>query len=115
MVKEYKETFQFNYPWEQVVAGFWIKYPNPFSKHVITEDVISRNLTKDNLLISKRLIGKVKTFSVPKWTEKFIGHHKVFYVLEESICDPIKQTLITYSRNSNLTSLMVNKCDLLAF
>ncbi len=30
MVKEYTGTYTFPYNWDIVVAGFWIKYPNPF-------------------------------------------------------------------------------------
>ena len=30
MVKEYTGTYTFPYTWDIVVAGFWIKYPNPF-------------------------------------------------------------------------------------
>lgn len=29
MAKYYETTATFNYSWEQVVQGFWNRYPNP--------------------------------------------------------------------------------------
>ncbi|KAG4066884.1 hypothetical protein HA402_008986 [Bradysia odoriphaga] len=31
MAKYYETTATFNYSWEQVVKGFWNRYPNPHS------------------------------------------------------------------------------------
>ena len=28
--------------WDQVLAAFWQRYPNPYSKHVLTEDIVHR-------------------------------------------------------------------------
>ena len=28
--------------WEQVAQAMWRRYPNPFSKHVLSEDTLSR-------------------------------------------------------------------------
>lgn len=89
-----------------VTAGFWIKYPNPFSKHVLSEDTISRHLNENNVLITKRLLVKERNFQLPKWANNFISIKHV-YVVEESHCDPINKTLTTYTRNFSLTSMMV--------
>lgn len=112
MVKEYKGTYTFPFKWDFVAAGFWVKYPNPFSNHVLSEDTVNRYLTRDNQLISKRLLVKTKNFNVPKWAEKFVVNIKHVYVLEESICDPISKTLTTYTKNSTMTSFMTveEKC-----
>lgn len=90
-----------------MATGFWIKYPNPFAKHVISEDVIYRTLTEDNLLVTKKLLVKERTFQIPKWAEKFVTIKRV-YVIEESICDPKNHTLTSYTKNFSATSLMVN-------
>jgi hypothetical protein len=111
MVKEYFGTYTFPYKWETVATGFWVKYPNPFSSHVLSEDVISRHLTENNILITKRLLVKERNFNMPKWTERF-GSYKHVYVVEETHCDPIQKTLTTYTRNFSLTSLMVT-CNIL--
>lgn len=111
MVKEYSGKYQFPFKWEIVAAGFWVKYPNPFSKHVISEDVISRHITEDNILITKRLLVKERLFHLPKWADSFVTLKHV-YVVEESHCDPVRKTLTSYTRNFSLTSYMtvLEKC-----
>jgi hypothetical protein len=112
MVKEYSKTYTFPYKWEHVCAGFWVKYPNPFSKHVISEDVFHREIIDDNVLVSKRLLVKERMFHIPKWAETVVPQKQV-YVVEEAHCDPNKQTLTTYTRNFTLTSMMtvLEKCE----
>ena len=85
---------------------FWIKYPNPFSKHVVSEDVISRYLTDDNKLVTKKLLVKERTFQIPKWAERYVSIKRV-YIIEETICDPKNQILTSYTKNFSSTSLMV--------
>ena len=107
MVKEFFGTYSFPFKWETVAAGFWVKYPNPFSKHVLSEDVISRHINENQVLVTKRLLVKERNFHLPKWAYKFISVRDV-YVIEESHCDPRTKTLTTYTRNFSLTSMMVN-------
>lgn len=44
--------------WDQVFAAFWQRYPNPYSKHVLTEDIVHREVTPDQKLLSRRLLTK---------------------------------------------------------
>jgi hypothetical protein len=106
MVKEYFGTYTFPFSWEIVAAGFWVKYPNPFSKHVLSEDVISRYVTDNNVLVTKRLLVKERNFHLPKWADGFVNLRHV-YVVEETHCDPVKKSLTSYTRNFSLTSMMV--------
>ncbi|KAH3787157.1 PRELI domain-containing protein 1, mitochondrial-like [Dreissena polymorpha] len=92
----------FQYTWEQVVCGFWKRYPNPNSRHIMSEDVLDRKLV-GNKLITKRLI--TKKGSIPKWGEKFIKGCSKAYVVEESIVDMANSTFTTYTRNVNLKDI----------
>jgi len=47
-----------------------------------------------------------KTNKLPKWGERFI-HSKDVKIVEESILDPTKKTLVTYTRNVGYASVMV--------
>lgn len=58
----------------------------------------------ENRLHSIRLF--TKTNKLPKWGERFINTNDV-KIVEESILDPSKKTLITYTRNVGYTSVMV--------
>uniref|UniRef100_A0A8C9EQG5 PRELI domain containing 1 n=1 Tax=Pavo cristatus TaxID=9049 RepID=A0A8C9EQG5_PAVCR len=71
-------------PWDQVFAAFWQRYPNPYSKHVLTEDIVHREVTADHKLLSRRLL--TKTNRMPRWAERFFPAnvaHSV-YILEDS-------------------------------
>lgn len=102
MVKYFEENTIFYFNWKQVVQGFWVKYPNPHSSHVLSEDTISREV-KDGKLYSKRLL--TKTNGVPKWGKVFIKKNSV-KIVEESVLDPETKTLTTYSRNFTYNKAM---------
>ncbi|XP_075774834.1 PRELI domain-containing protein 1, mitochondrial [Pelodiscus sinensis] len=94
-------------PWDQVFAAFWQRYPNPYSKHVLTEDLVQREVTADHKLLSRRLL--TKTNRMPRWAERFFPANaaRLVYVLEDSIVDPQARTMTTYTRNINHARLMV--------
>lgn len=102
MAKYYETTATFNYSWDQVAQGFWNRYPNPHSSHVLTEDTISREV-RNGKLHSKRLLSK--TNSLPKWGERFHSAKSV-KIVEESVVDPKEKTLTTYTRNIAFTKVM---------
>ncbi|KAJ6667822.1 hypothetical protein lerEdw1_016143 [Lerista edwardsae] len=94
-------------PWDQVFAAFWQRYPNPYSKHVLTEDILHREVTEDQKLLSRRLL--TKTNRMPRWAERFFPanvSHSV-YILEDSIVDPLNRTMTTFTWNINHARLMV--------
>lgn len=108
MVRYFENENIYHYTWEQVVQGFWKRYPNPESEHVLSEDTVLREV-RDNKLITKRLL--TKTGRPPKWGERFIGP-RIVKIVEESIIDPKEKTLTTYTRNLGYTTVMtaVEKC-----
>lgn len=102
MPRYYESTILFNFTWEQVAQAFWKRYPNPNSKHVLSEDTVVRKI-ESGKLFSKRLLSK--TNSIPKWAERFfIGSH--IYIVEESTVDPLNKILVTYTRNLGYTKVM---------
>ncbi|XP_072368146.1 PRELI domain-containing protein 1, mitochondrial-like isoform X2 [Scyliorhinus torazame] len=92
--------------WDQVFSAFWQRYPNPYSKHVLTEDVIHREVTPDKV-ISRRLL--TKTGIVPRWAERLFPTHVAHsaFVLEDSVVDLKHKTLTTFTWNINHARLMV--------
>ncbi|XP_049321044.1 PRELI domain-containing protein 1, mitochondrial-like [Astyanax mexicanus] len=87
--------------WNQVSTAFWQKYPNPYSTNVLTEDVIFREVTPDNRLLSRRLL--TKTGPVPRWAESFLPSFTAYYVIEDSVVDPVNKTIVTSTRNTSHT------------
>ncbi|KAL7878178.1 hypothetical protein SRHO_G00048210 [Serrasalmus rhombeus] len=92
--------------WDHVFSAFWQRYPNPFSTHVLTEDVVYRSVTADRRLITRRLL--TKTNRLPRWAERFFSANlsRSVYVLEDSVVDPGSKSLSTYTRNLNHATLM---------
>jgi hypothetical protein len=104
-MKYYHDVHNFKFSWNQVVGCYWNRYPNPNSTHVLSEDVLSRHIGRDGRLYTTRLI--TKTNSLPKWGEKFVpGGTKHVHIIEESIVDRKKKSLITYTKNIGLTKVM---------
>ncbi|XP_042606489.1 PRELI domain-containing protein 1, mitochondrial-like [Cyprinus carpio] len=92
--------------WDQVLAAFWQRYPNPYSTHVLTEDVLFREVTPDNLLLSRRLL--TKTSRLPRWAERvFPGNlSRSVYIIEDSVVDLGNRSLTTLTWNVNHAKLM---------
>uniref|UniRef100_A0A2H1W2M1 SFRICE_037455 n=1 Tax=Spodoptera frugiperda TaxID=7108 RepID=A0A2H1W2M1_SPOFR len=67
MARYFENTSTFNFSWDQVTRGYWKRYPNPQSTHVLSEDTWSREV-KDGCLYTKRVL--TKTNRVPKWGER---------------------------------------------
>ncbi|XP_066916425.1 PRELI domain-containing protein 1, mitochondrial-like [Clytia hemisphaerica] len=94
--------------WDQVGNAIFQRYPNPWSKHVLTEDVISRKL-EGPILKTVRLISK--TNKLPKLANKFVSNSSG-YVVEESHVNAKEKTAVTYTRNLTFPHIMVceEKC-----
>lgn len=102
MGKFYETTSVLNYSWDQVVRVFWKRYPNPFSRHVISEDTLHREM-RENGLYSRRLL--TKTSRLPKWGERFVKSNQI-PVIEESIIDLDNKEITTYTRNIAYVRIM---------
>ncbi|PNF28461.1 Protein preli-like [Cryptotermes secundus] len=102
-MKYFESTSVFHFSWDQVAQGFWRRYPNPHSNHVLSEDTVSREI-RGSKLFTKRLL--TKTNRVPKWGECFVNSRTV-KIVEESVMDPNEKILITYTRNIGYVRVMV--------
>ena len=92
------------YPWEYVAAMYWSRYPNPNSQHVFSEDVIDVKHDKETgILKTKRII--IKSNKLPWWGEHLFSARKVA-LIEETVIDPKKHTMVTYTRNIGLRFFM---------
>nr|XP_033342888.1 PRELI domain-containing protein 1, mitochondrial [Megalopta genalis]XP_033342897.1 PRELI domain-containing protein 1, mitochondrial [Megalopta genalis]XP_033342906.1 PRELI domain-containing protein 1, mitochondrial [Megalopta genalis]XP_033342916.1 PRELI domain-containing protein 1, mitochondrial [Megalopta genalis]XP_033342925.1 PRELI domain-containing protein 1, mitochondrial [Megalopta genalis]XP_033342933.1 PRELI domain-containing protein 1, mitochondrial [Megalopta genalis]XP_03334294 len=104
MVKRYEHSKIFQFDWNQVALAFWHRYPNPHSVHVLSEDIISREV-RDGVLYTKRLVTK-KVSWLPKWGERLAGKNAITKVVEESAVDPHTKIMTTYTRNLSSAKLI---------
>jgi len=104
-MKIFSNTCDFYYPWEQVTAANWQKYPNEMSTHVVAVDVLRRELDPTSqILTSERLITCKQ--SIPSWLLYMVGGKEVSYVREVSTVDLNTKTLTLRSINLTLNNLL---------
>ncbi|XP_076461456.1 PRELI domain-containing protein 1, mitochondrial-like [Babylonia areolata] len=104
MGKFYSGTVTYKWSWDQVAQAFWQRYPNPYSNHVLTEDILSRHV-QGHCLYTRRLL--TKTNPVPRWGERFIPNSaRKMCVIEESVVDAESRTITTYTRNMAMQHVM---------
>ncbi|AQZ17301.1 UPS3 (YDR185C) and UPS2 (YLR168C) [Zygosaccharomyces parabailii] len=104
-MKLFQNSYDFNYPWEQITAANWKKYPNEVSTHVIAVDVLRRELHhQGRQLVTERLIT-VKQ-GVPKWAMMIVGGSNLSYVREVSVVDLDAKTLTLRSCNLTYSNIL---------
>ena len=92
--------------WKTALCAFWVKYPNQYSDHVLSEDVLHRTIFSDGKLYSRRLL--TKTNHLPSWGNAIFKSHlkRVVCIVEESVVDPGNQTMKVYTWNTVYTNMM---------
>lgn len=104
-MKLFQNSYDFDYPWEQVTAANWQKYPNEVSTHVIGVDVLRRELKDNgNVLVSERLLTVQQ--KVPRWIMMVLGASNLSYVREVSTVDLKKKSLKLRSCNLTYVNLL---------
>ena len=94
----------FSDPWSTVCFAFFLRYPNPHARHVVSCDVISRQITPTGGLLTTRLI--LKRGALPKWAPKNIISRAETWVLEESEVDPFGHVVQCRTRNLDHLKVM---------
>ncbi|GJN88208.1 hypothetical protein Rhopal_001173-T1 [Rhodotorula paludigena] len=86
MVALFTTAFHFNFPWPAQVYAVLNKYPNPLAPHVVSMDVIDRQMLADGTIRSERIIGISQ--DSPKWIRRLLGAPDVTYAREVSFIVP---------------------------
>ncbi|KAJ8084386.1 hypothetical protein PM082_003155 [Marasmius tenuissimus] len=103
-MKFYTHTFHYDDPWSIVSLAYFLRYPNPFAQHIISCDVISRDLTPSGSLLTTRLI--LKKGQLPRWAPKGIISRTESWVIEESEVDPLGKTVRCTTKNLEFTKVL---------
>lgn len=96
-MKIYKSEHVFDHPWETVVQAAQQKYPNPLNPSVLGVDVLDREVGRDGVLRSHRLMST--EWGMPSWLTNFVGLNQTCYVSEHSEVNPGRRTMNLRSRN----------------
>jgi 4-amino-4-deoxychorismate lyase len=111
-MKVYQSSFNYDYPFPTVTLAYFLRYPNPYSRHVLSTDVIDRYVDPDtNRLHTVRLV--LKKSKVPAAILKLLPRglagpngSSQTYVLEKSVVDVKEGWMSTESTNMEYTGVL---------
>ncbi|KAF8922213.1 MSF1-domain-containing protein [Mucidula mucida] len=103
-MKFYTQSFTYDDSWSIVSLAYFLRYPNPYASHILSCDVISRELTPAGTLLTTRLI--LKRGALPRWAPKGIISRTEAWVIEESEVDPLGKTVQCRTKNLEFTKVM---------
>ncbi|KAJ3384470.1 hypothetical protein CcCBS67573_g07892 [Chytriomyces confervae] len=105
----FEKTETLNYSWGMVTAANWIKYPNPITNHVLSVDILSREVDPETgVLRTERLLcckqsapAILRTLGLPI--------PEVAWFREVSELDPVSQEYTARTVNLTMRNLMIVK------
>lgn len=105
-MKLFESLHIFDYSWEQVTAANWQKYPNELSTHVVSVDILNREVDPvTNVLRTERLIACKQP--IPSWLRAIVGGDEFSYVREISEVNLATKTLVMKSSNLTMSHLLL--------
>ncbi|KAL8720508.1 MAG: hypothetical protein Q9225_002630 [Loekoesia sp. 1 TL-2023] len=113
MVKFYESSFSYDYPFPAVSLAYFLRYPNPYAKHVLSTDVIDRHFDPDSQrLLTTRL--HLKRSKLPPAVLKLLPKGILgsnsdtgqSYILEKSIVDIREGWMTTETKNLEWTGVL---------
>ncbi|PBP18603.1 MSF1 domain protein [Diplocarpon rosae] len=113
MVKFYESAYSYDYSFPAVTLAYFLRYPNPYSTHVLSTDVISRNVDAAGRLHTLRIHRKSSRLpsAVMKLLPKSVlgnvsGGRSESYILETSTIDVKEGWMRTESKNLDWTGIL---------
>ncbi|PMD57117.1 uncharacterized protein K444DRAFT_615581 [Hyaloscypha bicolor E] len=113
MVKFFDSSFTYDYSFPAVTLAYFLRYPNPYSTHVLSTDVIERSIDSNGRLKTLRIHRKSSRLppAVLKLLPKSVlgnvsGGRSESYILETSTIDVKEGWMRTESKNLDWTGIL---------
>ena len=113
MVKFYESSFNYDYSFPAVSLAYFLRYPNPYAKHVLSTDVIDRHfdpvtqrLSTTRLHLKRSKIPPTVLKLLPKGILGTSSDAGQSYVLESSVVDVKEGWMKTETRNLEWTGIL---------
>ncbi|KAL3424277.1 PRELI-like family protein [Phlyctema vagabunda] len=114
MVKFYESSYSYSYSFPAVTLAYFLRYPNPYSTHVLSTDTISRTIDPETGRLTTTRIHQKRTRLPPavlKLLPKSVlgsvsGGRSESYILETSEVDVKEGWMRTESRNLDWTGIL---------
>ncbi|KAK4936554.1 hypothetical protein LTR10_022603 [Elasticomyces elasticus] len=111
-MKVYESSFKYEYTFPAVTLAYFLRYPNPYAKHVVSSDVIDRYVDPETQRLHTIRLH-LKRSKVPSGILKFLprglagpGGSSQSYILEKSTIDVREGWMETESRNMEWTGIL---------
>ncbi|KAH8694163.1 PRELI-like family-domain-containing protein [Talaromyces proteolyticus] len=111
-MKFFENTSTYDYSFPAVSLAYFLRYPNPYSKHVLTSDVIDRYVDPETRRLHTTRLH-LKKSKIPsallKLLPKGIGGSESSgqsYILERTVVDVKEGWMTTESRNMEWTGIL---------
>ena len=114
MVKFYESTYSYDYSFPAVTLAYFLRYPNPYATHVLSSDVISREV--------EPVTGRLRTLRIHRKSSRLppavlkllpksvlgnvAGGKSESYILETSTIDIKEGWMRTESKNLDWTGIL---------
>ncbi|TPX66154.1 hypothetical protein SpCBS45565_g04649 [Spizellomyces sp. 'palustris'] len=111
-MKLFETEYLFAHPWCTLTLANWKKYPNQYSSHVLSVDVLDRSVDPETgILTTERLLCCKQ--SAPALLRRILPIPEVAYFREISYLDPRSQTYTAISTNLSMRSFinLEEKCE----
>lgn len=111
-MKFFENKFTYDYSFPAVSLAYFLRYPNPYSRHVLTTDVIDRYVDPNTRRLHTIRLH-LKKSKVPSGILKLLpkgmggsDNSGQSYILETTIVDPTEGWMETESRNMEWTGIL---------
>jgi hypothetical protein len=114
MVKFYSSNETYSYPFPAVSLAYFLRYPNPYSTHVLSTDTIARHYDPETQRLTTIRLH-LKRSKLPSAVLKLVprsllgasaGGESQSYILEKSVVDIKEGWMDTESRNLEWTGVL---------
>ena len=111
-MKVYEHSTVYDYPFPTVTLAYFLRYPNPYSRHVLSTDVIDRHVDPETKRLHTLRLH-LKKSKVPSAILSFLprgmagpGGASESFILERSTIDVNEGWMETESRNMEWTGIL---------
>jgi len=111
-MKFYESSFNYDYTFPTVTLAYFLRYPNPYSRHVLSSDVIDRYVDPETQRLHTLRLH-LKKSKVPAGILKFLpgglagpNGSSQSYILERSTIDVKEGWMETESKNMEWTGIL---------
>ncbi|KPI35698.1 uncharacterized protein AB675_1301 [Cyphellophora attinorum] len=111
-MKVYESNFNYDYPFPTVTLAYFLRYPNPYSRHVLSTDVIDRYVDPETKRLHTLRLH-LKKSKVPGAILALLpnglagpGGSSQSFILEKSVVDIKEGWMKTESRNMEWTGIL---------